>query len=213
MDVQMPEMDGLTATGEIRSRERIGAAPFERHMPIIAMTAHAMTGDKERCIDAGMDDYVTKPINRQLLREALQRHLPIVIQSPEQNVATNADDTTKSASVISMHRLDIACGGDTEFMQELLSDFLRIAPDYIARIDGAASKSDSTALLQASHALKGSCRALGCDALGQVCQALEHSASPDIFNSQSSALLVSRLHKEFLDLKNRLNEMISQQAA
>jgi PAS domain S-box-containing protein len=67
MDIQMPEMDGLTATMRIRENER----STQLHMPIVAMTAHAMTGDRERCIEAGMDGYITKPINRQHLEEAL----------------------------------------------------------------------------------------------------------------------------------------------
>ncbi len=69
MDVQMPEMDGLTATRAIRVREQATG----RHIPILAMTAHAMKGDRERCLDAGMDDYVTKPVSRKGLAEAVAR--------------------------------------------------------------------------------------------------------------------------------------------
>jgi CheY-like chemotaxis protein len=67
MDLQMPEMDGFEATAMIRERERKGGA----HTPIIAMTAHAMTGDRERCIDAGMDDYLTKPIQSPALLDMI----------------------------------------------------------------------------------------------------------------------------------------------
>ena len=69
MDVQMPHMDGLEATAAIRETER----KSQGHMPIIAMTAHAMKGDMERCLDAGMDDYLTKPVDLERLREAVQR--------------------------------------------------------------------------------------------------------------------------------------------
>src|SRR5262245_6400666 len=69
MDVQMPEMDGVTATGEIRKREQATG----RHIPIVAMTAHAMKGDKEKCLEAGMDDYVSKPIRRKDLADVLAR--------------------------------------------------------------------------------------------------------------------------------------------
>jgi CheY-like chemotaxis protein len=71
MDCQMPEMDGFEATQEIRKREGLSV-----HRPIIAMTANAMQGDRERCLDAGMDDYVSKPIRKADLTEALERHLP-----------------------------------------------------------------------------------------------------------------------------------------
>lgn len=72
MDCQMPEMDGYEATKLIRSGH---AGPVNRSIPVIAMTARAMTGDREKCIDAGMDDYVPKPINRAVLADALRRWL------------------------------------------------------------------------------------------------------------------------------------------
>jgi two-component system sensor histidine kinase/response regulator len=73
MDVQMPEMDGIEATEEIRRREK-GAG---RHIPIIAMTAHAMTGDRERCLEHGMDDYISKPIRANILLELLEKYSPV----------------------------------------------------------------------------------------------------------------------------------------
>jgi two-component system, sensor histidine kinase and response regulator len=72
MDVQMPEMGGFEATARIRERERGASA----HMPIIAMTAHAMTGDRERCVEAGMNDYISKPIRAAALIELLEKYRP-----------------------------------------------------------------------------------------------------------------------------------------
>jgi CheY-like chemotaxis protein len=69
MDVQMPEIDGFEATRQIRSRE----SGQENHIPIVAMTANAMRGDRERCVSCGMDDYISKPISRRSLEEAIER--------------------------------------------------------------------------------------------------------------------------------------------
>jgi CheY-like chemotaxis protein len=76
MDAQMPEMDGWEATREIRAAQAAGAPGFPPSLPIIAMTANAMPGDREGCLTAGMDDYLAKPVKIDALRAALLRHLP-----------------------------------------------------------------------------------------------------------------------------------------
>jgi CheY-like chemotaxis protein len=78
MDVQMPEMDGLEATTAIREREK----STDRHLPIVALTAHAMMGDRERCIAAGMDGYVTKPVQVQVLFQAIADTLDLIARQP-----------------------------------------------------------------------------------------------------------------------------------
>ena len=89
MDVQMPEMDGLEATAAIREMEQQSG----RHIPIIAMTAHAMKGDRERCLDAGMDDYLAKPVDAKALMEVLQRWSPAASQRPTPSIRVNPTTT------------------------------------------------------------------------------------------------------------------------
>jgi CheY-like chemotaxis protein len=78
MDVQMPEMDGFEATRRLRQRERETGI----RVPIVAMTAHAMSGDRERCLDAGMDDHITKPISRKVLEETVMRYSGAAVDVP-----------------------------------------------------------------------------------------------------------------------------------
>src|SRR5258706_8542479 len=86
MDVQMPEMDGFEATHQIRVQEKITG----QHIPIIAMTAHAMQGDRERCLEAGMDDYVTKPLQPKVLFSALDRWIQAT-ELPKENIQPTQD--------------------------------------------------------------------------------------------------------------------------
>jgi PAS domain S-box-containing protein len=131
MDIQMPVMGGIEATTVIREEEsRTG-----RHIPIIAMTAHAMAGDRERALQAGMDDYVSKPIRFEDLRRAIQR------QAPE-----GLDITALLDGV----------GGDRKLLRELVDLFLADTPKHLARLKRALARGDATRLKEAAHALKGS---------------------------------------------------------
>jgi CheY-like chemotaxis protein/HPt (histidine-containing phosphotransfer) domain-containing protein len=144
MDVQMPEMNGFEATGAIRERER--RRESGQHIPIIAMTAHAMKGDRERCLAAGMDDYVSKPIIARKLFEAIERLAPEVAQPP----------ATAPAPILDAHRVLDRVEGDTELLRELVAIFLEDCPRQLAEIEEAVGRRDLVALASAAHALKGS---------------------------------------------------------
>jgi two-component system sensor histidine kinase/response regulator len=145
MDVQMPEMDGLQAAARIRERE-LGTGA---HIPIIAVTAHAMKGDRERCLAAGMDGYIAKPINPGELAKVIQETVPAgttiaaVAVEPIPNGPSDAE---------LLARFD----GDSELLKELAGIFLQECPRMLEEIRSALRAADSKALEIAAHALKGS---------------------------------------------------------
>jgi two-component system, sensor histidine kinase and response regulator len=147
MDVQMPEMDGLQASSRIREIEK--EMQSGAHIPIVAVTAHAMKGDRERCLAAGMDEYISKPIRPGDLATAIQATLPtrrisvVVPVDPIQEAASDAE---------LLARFD----GDSELLKELAGIFLQECPRMLDEIREALRVSDSRGLERAAHTLKGS---------------------------------------------------------
>ncbi|MBN1554752.1 MAG: PAS domain S-box protein [Phycisphaerae bacterium] len=155
MDVQMPEMDGMEATARIRSRE-VGTG---RHVPILAMTAHAMKGDREKCLDAGMDGYISKPIRASELNKELQRILQEGTSKDTASATTEAptsmDSTMTNLKIIdeddAMSRFD----GDREMFEELLDLFEEHCDVMIRNIQDALAARDCEILKKAFHTAKG----------------------------------------------------------
>jgi two-component system sensor histidine kinase/response regulator len=141
MDIQMPEMDGFEATAAIRKQE-IGTGA---HIPIIAMTAHAMQGDRERCLAAGMDGYVAKPIEPQALFATVETLAPAPPAERHEE-----SDVFDHAAVLA--RLN----GDRKLLLELIDLFLGDCPKMLAEIETAICTRDAKALHGAAHALKSS---------------------------------------------------------
>ena len=198
MDVQMPEMDGLEATRKIRAREaRTGG-----HVPIIAMTAHALKGDRERCLEAGMDGYIAKPIHTKELFES------IVKLSPERSGASCAEDRDGPEAVDMTETSRAACG-NRETMKMLIVAELEEAPRLMTVIREAAARGDRAQLRSAVHTLKGSVRYFGAEQLFQCASHLEEMA-PEATREEIEAAGLS-LEKE-LDrmigaLRLRLHEI------
>jgi signal transduction histidine kinase/CheY-like chemotaxis protein/HPt (histidine-containing phosphotransfer) domain-containing protein len=146
MDVEMPGMSGLEATAALRQRER----GTSRHLPIIALTAHAMKGDRERCLAAGMDGYVAKPVQAGELARAIAALLPGSGPAPDgDGVALDA----KTA-------LD-RTGGDRALLQEVVQLFLKDYPRLVEEMRGAAAAGDAGRLRRAAHTLKGTVNIFG----------------------------------------------------
>ena len=148
MDVQMPRMGGIEATAAIREKEKSKA----NRVPIIAMTAHAMAGDRERCLEAGMDGYVSKPIQPEKLYEEIEK-----FRSVSANVTAN--DVSLNTAVTKIFDPDAAlslASGDEELLLEITSMFLNDYPRLMSRVKEAITNGDCDALSFAAHSLKGS---------------------------------------------------------
>ena len=190
MDCQMPVMDGYQAAAEIRRLEC-----GKHHVPIVAVTAHAFEGEREKALAAGMDDYIAKPIRQSNLREALQRWWPggdVVEAEPSSMLADSLDEPEESQDL-----------GPSE---TVLKVFLRIVPGQIAGIERAILQADSATLKQAAHKLKGGCLAVGVASMASVCAQLES-------HPENAGELCTQLSHEFARVSARLNNSLAQQSS
>ena len=162
-DVQMPEMDGLEATRRIMERWPEGERPW-----IVAMTAEAMSGDRERCLEAGMDDYLTKPIRVEELVAAIKR-------APRR--ADQAPDLPGDGTIDRDALARLADGvGDDEFVAELIDGFSTDAPALIAAARAGLDQGDDAEVRRAAHTLKSNAATFGAQALSDRSRAVEEAA-------------------------------------
>jgi CheY-like chemotaxis protein len=167
MDLQMPEMNGFEATGAIRENERQRPSPSGTRLPIIALTAHAMKTDEERCLAAGMDGYLSKPIRPAELLRAVQR---LDRAAPE----AVADDTGAApAEILDRSALLDDVGRDVAFLRMLVDLFHQQGPQLLDEIRVAIATHDSESLQCAAHSLKGSMKNLHAGAAAHAASRLE----------------------------------------
>lgn len=155
MDCQMPDMDGYTATQEIRHLEK---KQKNRRIPIIAMTAHALKGDREKCLESGMDDYISKPVDVQKLALILEHYLE-GNHKPE-HTSTPTNDNPKSTH-IDMNRLHDIFGDDQKAIDELIKSFITSTKELLIDISKALEANDHESAKLLLHRLKGSAGNLG----------------------------------------------------
>ena len=189
MDLQMPEMGGLEATQIIRKREAISNG----HIPIVAMTAHAMKGDREKCLAAGMDDYLSKPIQRKELKEVLQRYI-------EHKAASKRSESPLDRH-IALQRLN----GDVGLLRELGELFCETSESLLSEIQEALDCKNGPALEKAAHSLKGSVSSFAAQPAFEAAQQLEIMGRNGDFSVAEAAF--AELHTETKRLRESLRSL------
>jgi CheY-like chemotaxis protein len=178
MDVQMPEMSGLEATRLIRQTEEQSG----HHIPIVAMTAHALKGDKEKCLEAGMDGYLSKPISAGQLGEVLRCVAPI------------ASSTSGTPLWIDFQTIYDRAGGDAELLKELAQTFISNASALMKQIHTALELSDYVTLERAAHSYRGAAAIFELTDLVETATALESAATQ--IDAAAAEALVLRLEAQ-----------------
>jgi PAS domain S-box-containing protein len=219
MDVQMPEMDGLEATRLIRQEWDSATQPW-----IIAMTAHARPSDQEECLQAGMNRYISKPIDMVLLQKALHEycsiykvdttqpiapHLTTVETAPVEQVYLGGTAPHVTSTIIDpevLASLREMTGEDAdEMLPELIQVYLEDAPERLSAMKFAIALGDAVALQQATHALRSVSVTIGAINFSRLCETLELNAKER--NLQNAPILFSQIDTEFLRVKSALVEL------
>jgi signal transduction histidine kinase/CheY-like chemotaxis protein/HPt (histidine-containing phosphotransfer) domain-containing protein len=232
MDCQMPVMDGYTATRIQRQNE----APGGKRIPIIAMTANAMAGDREKCLNAGMDDYMSKPLNRALLEQTLRRWLPADAKSqtvaatskpaatpsppppvaakptaaytppPKPPIVSAAQESVLDVDVV-RDLLDVMGDEFTDLVQVYLED----TPKALAALELAATRGDNEGLIAPSHSLKSTSANLGALGLSELAKRLEHGARGGTLGTQAP-IIVAEIKRNFERVTVELNALLAKSA-
>ena len=171
MDCQMPELDGYGATAEIRGAEGSGG-----RLPIIAMTAHTMEGDRERCLASGMDDYISKPVLQGQLEEVLERAVPAAARGPGGAPAPEQLEPENKMAVqhpvLDESSLDAICGDDDDLRHTLVETFLDQTGAGVAELRTAFGLGDGEVVARCAHKLKGSAATLGAPRMAALCEGM-----------------------------------------
>jgi CheY-like chemotaxis protein/HPt (histidine-containing phosphotransfer) domain-containing protein len=189
MDIQMPEMDGYTAAAFIRSE-------FKSSIPIIAMTAHAMAGEKEKCLKAGMDNYLSKPINEEMLYEMIEKYVAKSqgsnLEASKYSIGEGANKT--GGKVIDLNVIERYSKGNVEFRNELIHEFITTIPSAISSLESAIKESNYRRIKEIAHDMKTTIHIMGLTILiGHILQKIE------VFANSNSSL--SSIYQLFTDVK------------
>ncbi|OQY44402.1 MAG: hypothetical protein B6240_10585 [Desulfobacteraceae bacterium 4572_87] len=196
MDIQMPKMDGYEATAAIRKM-----APEYSELPVIAMTAHAMKGDREKCIAAGMDDYISKPVKPKGLMEMVQRWAGKKVIRPFIGVDHYPSDPDLP---VNPRRLRDLTGGDKDFEREIIDLFLKDTSRHLDQLETAVKEADAPSVEASAHAIRGAAANMGAEKFRKLAQGLElkgknsalHGADEDFGHLKSAFEAVKRFFEK-----------------
>jgi CheY-like chemotaxis protein len=194
MDCMMPEKDGYTATAEIRCRQSAGHLP---HFPIIALTANAIEGDREKCLIAGMDDYLAKPFKA----ESLLRLIKLWVKPAATMTAGVTEPVINEAALEAIRTLDT--DGGNELLHRVITLYLSNAGKLLQSLEQAWLTGDLNAIRSASHTLKSSSNQVGAHRLAGLCREVENEARDHRYDVSGTALL--RIKQEFTNTQAALD--------
>jgi CheY-like chemotaxis protein len=204
MDCQMPVLDGYTATR--RWRELEDERKPEQRLPIVAMTANAMAGDRQKCLDAGMDDYLAKPVTRNDLERCISRWRGVAMPVPETLPAPEVI-AVRSPPVLNASILDELRDVLGNEVDKIVTVYLEDAPRLIAQLERAAMGGDPIALRVAAHTLKSSSANVGASTLSEVARDLEEGARDGTLKKPE--VMVARIVTEFAQVRSALQSKFS----
>ena len=210
MDCQMPRMDGYEATGAIRQQE---SSSDKQRVPIIALTANALSGDREKCLAAGMDDYISKPFGQTRMALILEQWLPSQLHlSAQQPRETGVAETTPldiaEDEILDRAALNnirsLQAEGAEDILTRIIDLFLNEAPGQLEQLQKALHKRDATAVRSAAHSLKSSSANLGATVLSSLLKELEEKGRKN--SLMGTRELFSRIETEFTKAKVQLQK-------
>jgi PAS domain S-box-containing protein len=208
MDVQMPEMDGFQATAEIRKL----ADPRKAAVPVIAMTAHALKGDRDRCLDAGMNSYVSKPVNGGELIEMVERLAaePAFLQSqPTQPASPPADTPHAAMTVFNQEEALKSCLGSKKMLREMIKCFHEDVDNLLPQMRAALEDSDLVEVGRLGHRIKGTLAYLGAHPAKEAASRVERFCEYGDGTATEVMKVVNALERECRRLKAALTEDLS----